>query len=138
MKIKIRLGKYSIQSYPIGDKDMPKNWRVFTRHKIFGHDFAVWEIWNKEEFMKNQLKFCSLKVAKNLKKIGIKQKSSWYWVEWGNGDVELLYKDLKDEKIKWKKKLGTTLLGVYSAFTSVESAKIRDKIFKPRRKHVNS
>ncbi len=47
--MKIKLGKYFIQSYPIGKKDMPKNWRVFTKHKIFGYYFAVWKIWNEGE-----------------------------------------------------------------------------------------
>ena len=44
MKIKIRLGKYIFQLYPIGEKDIPKKWRVFTRHKILGYNLAVWEI----------------------------------------------------------------------------------------------
>ena len=44
-KMKIKIGKYSFQTYPIKEKNIPKKWRVFTKYKIFRYTFAIWESW---------------------------------------------------------------------------------------------
>lgn len=42
--MKIRIGKFIIQSYPIKEEDIPKKWNIFERKTIFGIDFAIWTI----------------------------------------------------------------------------------------------
>jgi len=44
-KMNIKIGKYIFQTFPIGKKDIPKNWEYFSRIRVFGKTIgAYWKL----------------------------------------------------------------------------------------------